>query len=88
MKVKDIIDGLNELPEDYDIVLSKYVTFDKKEELIAVEDIPIRGLAVSDDSKEVRFILNDSDIDAIKGVETKFWLFEKELNVISKNLLT
>jgi len=88
MKIKDAIDGFNDLPPDYEFVLSKFVTIkENSEDYNIVEDIPIRGLAISDETKEVRLILQESDLSAINDISSKVYLFEKEASKIEKLIL-
>lgn len=78
MLVKTMIEWLKELPEDYDIVFSDYVSIvvpeeesetGEEEEYFVVSDDPIRGLLRHDDDKEIRFFTQKSDQQVIRHVE-------------------
>ena len=68
MKVKDIKDYLNDLPDDANVVISSPFVMDKNEEIVAILDIPVVGMVFNDDEneKELRFILH------LEGVKSCF----------------
>jgi len=62
MKPKDLIDHLKDCPEDYDICLSDCIEFTEDNEYYKIIfDNPICGLALNDESKEIRFVCQHID---------------------------
>jgi len=58
MKVKHLIEQLKGYPEDYDICLTTYVEVEVEGDrtLLVTLDKPLNGIALSDETEEVRFI--------------------------------
>lgn len=73
MNKRKFLELINDVPDDYNFELSEYLILDKSEgeEYIAVHDIPIRGIAVNDESKELRFICDSSDKEALQTLGEK-----------------
>ena len=78
MKVKTMIEWLQELPPDYEMCFSEYTSIvvvddedseDKGEEYFVVLDMPIVGLIKNDDNKEVRFFTKNSKEHIIQQIE-------------------
>lgn len=59
----DLIEWLKDVPEDANVMLSRYFLIDKDEGVSGILDIPIHGIAYSPNDNEVRFAVNDEDID-------------------------
>ena len=83
MKVKHFLEDIARVPGDYELCLSKVMTvnMDKAEEaekagvkdvdddtFTVAEDIPIVGLAINDEGKEVRLVVKDSDAQSIRNL--------------------
>jgi len=81
MKVKDLVKHLKECPQDYDVNLTGYVVYND-EDLPEINEgevsgapysvalcSPIWGLAENTDSKEIRFVIGQSSIEAIQTIE-------------------
>jgi hypothetical protein len=70
MKLRELLKMAEEDPNmlDYTLCMSTYFVVppddEDPEEFKVVVDNPIRGVASNDESKEIRFILNASDISA------------------------
>ena len=59
MKVKDLIQHLQELPEDYSVELSKVLTLDDKNDAFEITlDFPIVGLAINDEAKDCNLVVS------------------------------
>lgn len=72
MKVKKMVEWLQELPQDYEMCFSDYVSIiseKEKEEYFVVLDMPIIGMLKNDDTKEVRFFTQNSEERIIKQIE-------------------
>jgi hypothetical protein len=65
MKVKAMIEVLKDLPDDYDLCLSRFFSYEDYEHpedsMEVILDIPITGLMKNDETKEVRFFLAGGD---------------------------
>jgi hypothetical protein len=75
MNVKFLIERLQEFPEDYDVYLGGHikVKLDEGEEQDpAVINYPIIGLASNEEKKELRFVIEHTDFDALKLLGDKF----------------
>ena len=71
MTVKQIIKDLSELPEDWEVVYSRPVVFgEKEEEMVAILDIPVIGITLSKDTKEVRFMISSDSMDKESIIDT------------------
>lgn len=78
MKVKELLQMIEDNPEiaEYDLNLAEYfsvpdsyLTDDadiSEEDIQIVVDFPIRAIATNDDSKELRFIMTQSDFSTIE----------------------
>ena len=64
MNGKDLKKVINELPDDAIVVVAKPFVIDEHDEITAILDIPVTGIAVNDQEKEkeIRFILGIEDI--------------------------
>lgn len=51
--------------EDYEICLSRFILVDKNEELTGILDVPVHGMATSEDTKEVRFLIITDDVNEV-----------------------
>ncbi len=77
MKVKTMIEWLEELPEDYEMCFSEYTCFvceegdSTAEEYFVVLDMPIVGMLKNDDNKEVRFFTKQSEEQVIQQIENE-----------------
>ena len=74
MKVKDMIEYLQDMPEDYEMNFSEYTSIvvgedSTSEEYFIVLDDPIVGILFNDDHKEVRFFTKSSDQKVIREIE-------------------
>jgi len=59
MNVEKLIEWLSEFPQDYDVVLSEvHILSDDGENLI-IHDMPIAGITKNDETKEIRFMLEE-----------------------------
>lgn len=71
MKVKTLIEWLQELPEDYDLNLSEYHYIedkeDDKEHFVVRLDKPIGGLVKHDEHREICFLLTGEDVARENG---------------------
>ncbi len=66
MDKQTLIKRLQELPDDYDVCISSYHAIDgDDDENVIIFDNPIIGLAVNHDTKEIRFVTENSDFDSI-----------------------
>lgn len=65
MKIKDLKDFVNGLPDDNDLVISEPFVIDEKDEITAIVDLPVVGMAYNEAGKELRFVLRYEDT---KGV--------------------
>ena len=72
MQVSKLIQFLEDLPQDYDVVLSGVASVpgDNGETFTAVLDCPIVGIAVNSDpdDKEVRFVIESDALDALENI--------------------
>ncbi len=59
----DLIEWLKDIPEDANLMLSRYFLIDKDESVSGILDIPIHGIAYSKNDNEVRFAVNSEDIN-------------------------
>jgi len=66
IKVKDLKEWIKDMPDNYNIVISKYQKMD--EEHTMVEDIPAMVIAINKESKELRFVI-ESNLGIIEEVE-------------------
>ena len=79
MKVKKAIEWLSDLPEDYEMNFSQYVSIvvggdSTADEYFIVLDDPIVGILHNDETKEVRFFTESSEKRVIKEIESgKKW---------------
>jgi hypothetical protein len=77
MKVKTMIEWLQELPPDYDMVISEYFCYvgdDSTDVYFCVVDDPIAGFARNDENKELRLFVQRSEEQALKEIERKsYW---------------
>lgn len=66
MKVKDLKEILETYSEDLNLVLSQALLIDKKDEVTAIVDCPIVGIAdnVTENELELRFVLYSDDFKA------------------------
>lgn len=69
MKVSDFLKMVEESPEikDYNLCLSQFFSIDDEEGVTAVIDCPIVAILTNDQSQEVRFALQSTDIECIKN---------------------
>jgi len=69
MKNKTLIEFLQDLPEDYDVCFSKAFVVPMKDddgkldEYTVILDVPVVGIAEARDTKEIRFLVEDSKED-------------------------
>jgi hypothetical protein len=77
---KELIDHLNQYPDDYELNLSHYFLVEgtpstkgknkgKPKFMQAQVNLPIVGTAADKDNKEIRFVLNSSNEDVLKRIE-------------------
>lgn len=80
MKFRDLLNEIGDHPDlaDYDIQLSKYLVIPienetgiEREDSLVV-DIPVRGIAINDSSKEIRFVISDSDAESMENIELNY----------------
>ena len=70
MKVKKMIEWLQELPPDYEMCFSEYTAVvAEEEEYFVVLDCPIVGMLSNEGTKEIRFFTETSKERVIKEVE-------------------
>lgn len=71
MKNKKMIKWLQELPSDYELNFSQYISIviDSTEEYFVVLDDPIVGIIKNDDTKEIRFFTESSEERIIREIE-------------------
>jgi len=72
MKNETLIEWLQELPGDYEINFSQYMTIvvgEDSEEYFMVLDSPIVGILKNDESKEIRLFTQSSEERVIKEIE-------------------
>ena len=75
MKVKKMIEWLQELPPDYEMCFSEYTSVvaqeedGEEEEYFVVLDCPIVGMLSNEGTKEIRFFTETSKERVIKEVE-------------------
>ena len=64
MKAKDLKVLINDFDDDAEIVIAKAFVIDEKEELMAVVDVPVLGIAYNEteEEKEIRFVLRSDDV--------------------------
>jgi hypothetical protein len=67
MKKKDLLKMLKDIPDDWEIVLSKFFVLTKEGEYEAILDIPVSAIASNESDKEVRLCIQDS-----KGLDKAF----------------
>jgi len=81
MLVKELLEDLGKLPPDYEIMITDYLKIPVNEEgepkagaedeVIVCND-PLLGIAVSEESKQVRFVTQKSEeVDAIKELRIR-----------------
>ena len=73
MKLKEFLELVENSPEtaDYELCLSDYFTYDDDAEITVVSDFPILGIAVNEETKEVRFILKGADFSVLEKSRDK-----------------
>lgn len=79
MTVKELLETLKDLPEDYSVCLSHaflHTTKDNKM-FTMVFDIPIKGLASHSEDKEVRFVLQEKKLKDVVGLPVIVKEFKK-----------
>jgi len=75
MTKKELIDHLEEYPDDFELNLAYYFmvnsgTDEKNESLYcATVNLPIQGTAADQDTKQIRFVLDDSSHESLKRIE-------------------
>jgi hypothetical protein len=75
MKIKKMIEWLQELPPDYEMCFSEYTAIvtdgedSEEEEYFVVLDMPIVGMIKNDETKEVRFFTQMSSDTARRQIE-------------------
>lgn len=64
MNKKDLIETIKDIDDDAQVVISKCFVIDEKEELTAILDIPVVGVAYNNNGEkpELRFILTMDDV--------------------------
>jgi len=64
MKKKDLIEAMKVIPDEAEVVISKCFVIDEEEELTAILDIPVSGIAYNNDEEkpEIRFMLTMEDV--------------------------
>lgn len=70
MKIKNLKEQLKNIPDDYEINLSKFFIIDTEEEYTAILDIPLCPIiAVDKEQKHVRFLVYaDEDFNLLKEI--------------------
>jgi predicted RNA-binding protein with PUA domain len=94
MKLRELLDMAKESPEllDYTLNLSDYIVVadsgpeEDQEDFDVVVDFPIRGIASHDETKELRFILDRSDVEAIEQTGDRILFMKKVHDTMEKNL--
>jgi len=78
MKGKDLKEIINKLPDDPEVVVAQPFVIDRQDEITAILDFPITGIAVNDQSeeKEIRFILGMDDVKECFKAEHIYFLDE------------
>jgi hypothetical protein len=91
MKKSDLIKHLEELP-DYDVCLSGYIKIDKEaldnmddgeeadEDVMMVIDYPILGLASNDETKEIRFVVEGTNLEALEAIDGEMTELQEDDN--------
>ena len=90
MKVQDLLDMIAETPEiaQYDLCLSAFFSIPDsclsdneqpdEEDIQVVADFPIKAITANDDSKEIRFVMSQSDFSAIEQCPDRILKILKE----------
>ena len=65
MQIKDLKEFVRELPDDDNIVISEPFIIDEKEQVAAIVDLPVVGLAYNEEGKELRFVLRFEDVKQV-----------------------
>jgi len=93
MKKQDLIKALDDFPDDFELCLSGYVKIpretldgledgepidDDDQELMLVVDWPILGLASNHESKEIRFIVEGTNMEALNEIDGEMRPFEDQ----------
>ena len=94
MKLRELLEMANESPEllDYTLNLSDYIVVgdsgpeEDQEDFDVVVDFPIRGIASHDETKELRFILDRSDVEAIKQTGDRVLFMQQVHDTMEKEL--
>jgi hypothetical protein len=59
MNVEKLIEWLSEFPQDYEVVLSEVHILSEDGENLIIHDMPIAGITKNDETKEIRFMLEE-----------------------------
>ena len=62
MKIKDLKELLEKIPEQTELVISEAFILDKDGEIQGIVDCPVNGMAYDQETKEFRFLLNKTDV--------------------------
>lgn len=66
MTITELFERAKELGvQDYHLTLSQYIVVDEAQELSAVMDVPVQGLAQNDGDKEVRIVIGSANAKRI-----------------------
>lgn len=67
MTKRELLEQLSDVPDDFKFVLSEYTIID--EDCMSVFDIPIRGIVVSSETNEIRFVCDSSSKVGLNELE-------------------
>lgn len=81
MTKAELLQRLADVPDDFEFCLSKYMILKtdedgNAEELAFVADEPIIGIAISNESKEIRFVRDGSNLDLAVKVGDELTLLD------------
>ena len=72
MKVKNFLERIFDVPEDYEMNLSHCMIMDEDEGLAGIMDAPIIGIAIDDENKELHFVLREDSKEALDYLQLPF----------------
>lgn len=67
MTKRGLLEKLSDMPDDYEFVLGEYTVVD--EDYLSVFHIPIRGIIVSEETKEINFVCDSSSKVSLEELE-------------------
>lgn len=72
MKVKNFLERIYDIPEDYEMSLSHCFVMDEDEGLVGIMDASIIGIAIDDENKELHFVLKEDSKKALDYLRLSF----------------